>query len=72
MKINIGQKEIIHFIGLGGIGMSGLAQVMRVMGFRVQGSDINVNKNIENCKDLGIKFFQGQKKKKYQKCNYTC
>ena len=63
MKINIGQKEIIHFIGLGGIGMSGLAQVMRVMGFRVQGSDINVNKNIENCKDLGIKFFQGQKKR---------
>ena len=40
MKINIGQKEIIHFIGMGGIGMSGLAQIMKIMGFKVQGSDI--------------------------------
>ena len=67
MKINIGQKEIIHFIGLGGIGMSGLAQIMRVMGFNVQGSDLNLNKNVENCKKLGIKFFQGHKKKKISK-----
>ena len=63
MKINIGQKEIIHFIGIGGIGMSGLAQIMKIMGFKVQGSDISMNKNIENCKALGIKFFLGQKKK---------
>ena len=63
MKINIGQKEIIHFIGIGGIGMSGLAQIMKVMGFKVQGSDINSNKNIDNCKKLGIKFFLGQRKK---------
>ncbi len=63
MKINIGQKEIIHFIGMGGIGMSGLAQIMKIMGFKVQGSDKIVNKNIENCKQLGIKFFLGQKKK---------
>ena len=63
MKINIGQKEIIHFIGMGGIGMSGLAQIMKIMGFKVQGSDIGMNKNIENCKALGIKFFLGQKKK---------
>ena len=63
MKINIGQKEIIHFIGMGGIGMSGLAQIMKIMGFKVQGSDIGMNKNIENCKALGIRFFHGQKKK---------
>ena len=63
MKINIGQKEIIHFIGMGGIGMSGLAQIMKIMGFKVQGSDISMNKNIENCKGLGIKFFLGQRKK---------
>ena len=36
-NIRIGQKEIIHFIGIGGIGMSGLAQVMRTMGFKIQG-----------------------------------
>ena len=34
MKINIGQKEIVHFIGMGGIGMSGLAQIMKIMGLK--------------------------------------
>ena len=48
---NIGQKEIIHFIGIGGIGMSGLAQIMKNMGFKVQGSDVSLNKNIERLKD---------------------
>ena len=62
MKINIGQKEIIHFIGMGGIGMSGLAQIMKVMGFKVQGSDIVMNKNIENCKKLESSFFMVRKK----------
>ena len=37
-KINLGQKEVIHFVGIGGIGMSGLAQIMKNMGFKVQGS----------------------------------
>ena len=32
----IGLKEKIHFVGIGGIGMSGLAQVMKTMGFKVQ------------------------------------
>ncbi len=63
MKINLGQNENIHLIGIGGIGMSGLAQIMKVMGFTVQGSDIYQNKNVENCKRLGIKFFLGHKKK---------
>ena len=30
-KINLGQKELVHFVGIGGIGMSGLAQVMKNM-----------------------------------------
>ena len=64
-KINIGKKEVIHFIGIGGIGMSGLAQIMKIMGFNIQGSDLNRNKNIENCKKVGIKIFLGHKKKKY-------
>ena len=33
-KINLGQKEIIHFVGIGGIGMSGLAQIMKNMGLK--------------------------------------
>ena len=62
-KIQIGKQEVIHFIGIGGIGMSGLAQIMKTMGFNVQGSDININKNIDNCKKLGIKIFKGHSKK---------
>ncbi len=61
-KINIGKKEIIHFVGIGGIGMSGLAQIMKMMDFKVQGSDLHTNKNIENCKKIGIKFFLNHKK----------
>ena len=60
--INIGSKEVIHFIGIGGIGMSGLAQIMKVMGFKIQGSDINTNRNIDNCKNLKIKVYIGHKK----------
>ena len=48
-KINLGRKEIIHFVGIGGIGMSGLAQIMKNMGFRIQGSDQNKNKNTISC-----------------------
>ncbi len=62
-KINLGQKEIIHFVGIGGIGMSGLAQVMKNMGFNIQGSDQQINKNTISCKKLGIKIFKGHAKK---------
>jgi UDP-N-acetylmuramate--alanine ligase len=66
-EIKLGKQEIIHFVGIGGIGMSGLAQIMKTMGFKVQGSDISKNKNIENCKKLGIKILIGQKKKNINK-----
>ena len=62
-KINLGQKEIIHFVGIGGIGMSGLAQIMKNMGFKIQGSDQNKNKNSTSCSKLGIKVFIGHSKK---------
>ena len=62
-KINLGQKDIIHFIGIGGIGMSGLAQIMKNMGFRVQGSDQTKNKNIISCLKSGIKTFIGHSSK---------
>jgi len=62
-NLNIGKNEIIHFIGIGGIGMSGLAQIMKIMGLNVQGSDITKNKNTENCKKIGVKVFYGHKKK---------
>ncbi len=63
MRIKLAKSEVIHFVGIGGIGMSGLALVMRRIGFKVQGSDINFNKNIERLKKNGIKVFIGHKKK---------
>ena len=62
-KINLGQKEIIHFVGIGGIGMSGLAQIMKNMGFKIQGSDLNKNKNTISCSKAGIKIFIGHSKR---------
>ena len=55
MKIKLAKTEIIHFVGIGGIGMSGLALIMKRMGFNVQGSDILINKNIERLKKDKIK-----------------
>jgi len=56
--INIG---ILHFVGIGGIGMSGIAEVMYNFGYRVQGSDIGENANVERLRALGIKVMIGQK-----------
>ena len=61
MKIKLGKTELIHFIGIGGIGMSGLALIMKELGFKVQGSDISINKNIERLKKNKIKVFEGHK-----------
>ena len=62
MKIELAKTEVIHFIGIGGIGMSGLSMIMKGKGFKVQGSDLNINKNIERLRKEKIKIFIGQKK----------
>ena len=55
MKIKLAKSEIIHFVGIGGIGMSGLSLIMKGKGFKVQGSDISSNKNIERLKKKKLK-----------------
>ena len=67
MKINIASKVVIHFIGIGGIGMSGLAQIMNNMGFAIQGSDSDRNKNTDRLIKKGIKVFIGHHKKNLNK-----
>ena len=62
MKIELAKTELIHFVGIGGIGMNGLAIIMKGLGFKVQGSDISANKNIDNLKKNKIKIFLGHKK----------
>ena len=53
---------VIHFIGIGGIGMSGIAEILFQSGYNVQGSDITDGNNTNRLKKLGIKVYIGQKK----------
>ena len=50
----------IHFVGIGGIGMSGIAEVLMNLGYRVQGSDAKATKITERLVGLGAAFFEGQ------------
>jgi UDP-N-acetylmuramate--alanine ligase len=50
----------IHFVGIGGIGMSGIAEVLMTLGYRVQGSDAKASKITERLVKLGAVFFEGQ------------
>ena len=72
MKIELAKTEVIHFIGIGGIGMSGLSLIMKAKEFKVQGSDATLNKNIERLKKEKIKVFIGHKKQHLKKSNNSC
>ena len=63
MKIELAKTEVIHFVGIGGIGMSGLSLIMKGMGFKVQGSDILNNKNIDRLKKEKIQIIIKHSKK---------
>ncbi|MFH1804251.1 MAG: UDP-N-acetylmuramate--L-alanine ligase [Pseudomonadota bacterium] len=49
----------IHFVGIGGIGMSGIAEILHNLGYAVQGSDISDNANVSRLRNLGIRVFIG-------------
>jgi UDP-N-acetylmuramate--alanine ligase len=49
----------IHFVGIGGIGMSGIAEIMLRIGYKVQGSDAKASANTERLVSLGAKIFIG-------------
>src|SRR6478752_2688709 len=49
----------IHFVGIGGIGMSGIAEVLHNLGYKVQGSDASDNANVRRLADKGIRTFVG-------------
>ena len=50
---------LVHFVGIGGIGMSGIAEVMHTLGYQVQGSDLSANANVERLRSLGITVYEG-------------
>ena len=53
---------LLHFIGIGGIGMSGIAEVLINLGYKVSGSDLVENQNVLRLKSFGINIFIGHKK----------
>lgn len=58
MPLDIG---LIHLVGIGGIGMSGIAEVLHNLGYQVQGSDIAENANVHRLRDHGIKVEIGHR-----------
>jgi UDP-N-acetylmuramate--alanine ligase len=52
---------LVHFIGIGGIGMSGIAEVLHNLGHRVQGSDQSESANVQRLREKGIEVFVGHK-----------
>ena len=49
----------VHIVGIGGIGMSGIAEVMHVMGYEVQGSDLSENANTNRLAEMGVPILIG-------------
>jgi len=57
--MNLSKIQSLHFTGIGGIGMSGLAKIFLEMGYRISGSDLEENKLIHNLKDKGAIIYKG-------------
>lgn len=70
-KKQVGALGIIHFVGIGGIGMSGIAEVMNGMGYSVQGSDLSKNANTERLSSKGIKIFEGHNSSNVLNADYV-
>jgi UDP-N-acetylmuramate--alanine ligase len=51
----------IHFVGIGGIGMSGIAEVLHNLGYEVTGSDLKDSETTRKLRDLGIKVYKGHR-----------
>ena len=60
-KIDFDKPCRIHFIGIGGISMSGFAEYLHTVGFKVSGSDAHKSSITDHLSDLGIEFLQGQR-----------
>ena len=60
-KINFGEPIHVHFIGIGGISMSGLAEVLLKEGFAVSGSDAKESALTDHLEQMGARVFYGQK-----------
>ena len=65
MSVNL-PFQCVHFVGIGGIGMSAVAEMVQALGIPVQGSDKQENDNIKRLRDKGMTIFIGQKAENIQ------
>ena len=66
LPLNLGS---IHFIGIGGIGMSGIAEVLFNLGYSIQGSDIKSTKITDRLSSLGIRIFYEHEGENVSNCS---
>ena len=59
----------IHFVGIGGIGMSGIAELLLNQGFEISGSDLNDSELISRLKNLGAEIQTGHRAEYVQNCD---
>ena len=60
-NLNMENVKRIHFVGIGGAGMSGIAEVLATLGYQISGSDLAENPVTQHLKNLGIKIFYGHR-----------
>ena len=54
-----GQLRSVHFVGVGGIGMSGLAEILLNLGYQISGSDLCASEITRRLEGLGLTFYEG-------------
>lgn len=62
----MGRVEHIHFVGIGGSGMCGIAEVLHNEGYRVTGSDNSENRSVQHLKNIGIQVYHGHQQQHVQ------
>ena len=62
----------VHFVGIGGIGMSGIAEVLANLGYTVTGSDVADSANVKRLRDKGIRVAIGHKAENLDAGNSSC
>ena len=66
---SMGRIRCIHFVGIGGVGMGGIAEVMLNLGYEISGSDLNENAVTQRLTKLGAKIYFGHNAKNISKCD---
>ena len=67
--MDISKNQVIHIVGIGGIGMSGIAEILSGLGYLIQGSDLSLNSNVIRLRKKNIKIFIGHKKSNIKGAN---